>query len=145
MRISRIATSTAIILIALSIIIPQIPAADIQEAEPAGTIPVNDTLLSAVVAHGTSVPLSSFEKQEEITLFRFELNQTTFPGPRSMAFGPRSIQLTASPATLIVLVAGIFVGGGALYILYKRKKAKETESVSTEDEEKAKEGQKKGE
>ena len=145
MRISRIATSTAIILIALSIIIPQIPAADIQEAEPAGTIPVNDTLLFTVAAHGTSAPLSSFKEEGDITLFRFELNQTTFPGPRSMAFGPRSIQLTASPATLIVLVAGIFVGGGALYILYKRKKAKETESVSTEDEEKAKEGQKKGE
>jgi hypothetical protein len=62
-----------------------------------------------------------------------------------MAFGPRSIQLTAGPATLIILGTGIFVGGGALYTLYKRKKAKETESASTEEEEKAKEGQKKGE
>jgi hypothetical protein len=145
MRISRTATSTAIILIALSMIVPLIPAADSVEAGPAGTIPANDMPLSTVAVHGTSAPLSSFEKQEEITLFRFELNQTTFPGPRSMAFGPRSIQLTAGPATLIILGTSIFVGGGALCIIYKRKKAAETESVSTEEEEKAKEGQKKGE
>ena len=145
LKISRIATTTALILITLSLIIPLIPAADILEAGPAVTMPVNDTPLSTVAVHGTSAPLSSFEKQGEITLFRFELNQTTFPGPRSMAFGPRSIQLKASPATLIILGNGVFVGGAALCIIYKRKKAKETESVSTEDEEKAKEGQKKGE
>ena len=144
MRAHQTVLLAAFILITLSLIIPMIPAADSVEAEFAGTMPANDTPLSTVAVHGTSAPLSSFEKQEEITLFRFELNQTT-PGPRSMAFGPRSIQLTASPATLIVLGTGIFVGGGALCILYKRKKAKETESVSTEDEEKAKEGQKKGE
>jgi len=145
MRAHQTVLLAALILITLSMIVPLIPAADILEAGPAGTMPVNDTPLSTVAVHGTSAPLSSFEKQGEITLFRFELNQTTFPGPRSMAFGPRSIQLTASPATLIVLGTGIFVGGGALCILYKRKKAKETESVSTEEEEKAKEGQKKGE
>jgi len=145
MRAHQTVLLAALFLITLSLIFPLIPAADSVEAEPAGTMPANDTPLSTVAVHGTSAPLSSFEKQGEITLFRFELNQTTFPGPRSMAFGPRSIQLTASPATLIVLGTGIFVGGGALCILYKRKKAKETESVSTEEEEKAKEGQKKGE
>ncbi|MCX6687366.1 MAG: hypothetical protein NT112_03155 [Methanoregula sp.] len=145
MRAHQTVLLAALILITLSLIIPLIPAADSVEAEPAGTMPANDTPLSTVAVHGTSAPLSSFGKQGEITLFRFELNQTTFPGPRSMAFGPRSIQLTASPATLIVLGTGIFVGGGALCILYKRKKAKETESVSTEEEQKAKAGQKKGE
>jgi len=145
MRAHQTVPLAAIILIALSMIVPLIAAADIQEAEPAGTIPVNDTLLSTVAVHGTSAPLSSFGKQEEISLFRFELNQTTFPGPRSMAFGPRSIQLTASPATLIVLVIGVFVGGVALFIIYKRKKAAETESVSTEEEEKAKVDREKGE
>ena len=145
LKISRIATTTALFLITLSLIVPLIPAADILEAGPAGTMPANDTPLSTVAVLGTSAPLSSFGKQEEITLFRFELNQTTFPGPRSMAFSPRYIQFTASPATLIVLVIGVFVGGVALFIIYKRKKAAETESVSTEEEEKAKEGQKKGE
>jgi len=145
MKIRRIATTTTLILTTLSLIIPQIPAADIQVAEPAGTIPVNDTLLSAVAVHGTSAPLSSFEKQDEITLFRIELNQTTFPGPRSMAFGPRSIQLTASPASLIILIIGFLAAGVALPILYKPRKAGQSESISTEEEEKAKEGQKKGE
>jgi len=142
MRISRTATTTAIILIALSIIIPPIPAADIQEAEPAGTMPVNDTLLSTVAAHGTSAPLSSFEKEGEITLFRLELNQTTFPGPRSMAFGPRYIQVTTNPATVTVLCSGFFFGGAVVYILSKRKKAKVIEIVTTDEE--AEEGQKKG-
>jgi len=143
MRISKTATTAALFLIMLSMIVPLISAADILEAEPAGTMPANDTPLYTVAVHGTSAPLSSFEKQEEITIFRFELNQTTFPGPRSMAFGPRYIQLTASPATMIVLGTGVFVGGAALYILYKRKKAAEIESVSTEEE--AKEDHPKGE
>jgi hypothetical protein len=145
MRAHQTVLLAALFLITLSLIIPLIPAADSMESEPAGTMPVNDTPLSTVAVHGASAPLSSFGKQEEITLFRFELNQTTFPGPRSMAFGPRSIQLTAGPATLIILGTGIFVGGGALYMLYKRKNAKETESVSTEEEEKATEDREKGE
>ena len=145
MRAHQTVLLAAFILITLSLIIPMIPAADSVEAEFAGTMPANDTPLSTVAVHGTSAPLSSFGKQGEITLFRFELNQTTFPGPRSMAFGPRSIQLTASPATLIILGTGIFVGGVALYILYKRKKAAATETVSMEEEEKAKEDREKGE
>jgi len=144
MRAHQTVLLAALFLITLSLIIPLIPAAGSVEAEPAGTLPVNNTPLSTVAVHGTSAPLSSFGKQEEITLFRFELNQTTFPGPRSMAFGPRFIQLTASPATLIILGTGIVVGGGALFILYKRRKAGEVESVSTAEAEKAKEGQKKG-
>ena len=145
MRAHQTVLLAAHFLITLSMIIPLIPAADSVEAEFAGTMPANDTPLSTVAVHGTSAPLSSFGKQGEITLFRFELNQTTFPGPRSMAFGPRSIQLTASPATLIILGTGIFVGGVALYILYKRKKAAATETVSMEEEEKAKEDREKGE
>jgi hypothetical protein len=136
MRAHQTVLLAALFLITLSMIVPLISAADIQGSDPAMTMPVNDTPLSTVAAHGTGAPLSSFGNQEEITLYRFELNQTTFPGPRSMAFGPRSIQLTTSPATLIVLVTGVFVGGAALYILYKRKKAGEIESVSTEEESK---------
>jgi hypothetical protein len=134
MRAHQTVILAALFLITLSMIVPLISAADIEEAEPARTMPVNDTPLSTVAAHGTGAPLSSFEKQEVITLFRFELNQTTFPGPRSMAFGPRYIQLTASPATLIILGTGVFVGGAALCILYKRKKAGEIENASTEEE-----------
>jgi hypothetical protein len=145
MRAHQTVILATLFLITLSMIVPIISAAEIQEAEPAGTIPVNDTPLSTVAAHGTSAPLLSFEKQVEITLFRFELNQTTFPGPRSMAFGPRYIQLTASPATLTVLGTGVFAGGATLYIFYKRKKAGEIESVSTEEEEEAKEDREKRE
>jgi len=136
MRAHQTVLLAALFLITLSMIVPVISAADIQEAEPARTMPANETPLYTVAAHGTSAPLSSFGKEGEITLFRFELNQTTFPGPRSMAFGPRYIQLTADPATLTVLTTGVFAGGATLYIFYKRKKAGEIESVSTEEESK---------
>jgi hypothetical protein len=134
MRIGRLTTIAAIFIIMLSMIVPLISAADIRDAPLTTAVPINDTPLYTVATHGPSAPLSSFEKQEEITFFRIELNQTTFPGPRSMAFGPRYIQLTASPAPLIVLVIGVFVVGVALFIIYKRKKAGESESVSTEEE-----------
>ena len=136
MRAHQTVLLAALFLITLSMIVPLISAADIQGSDPAMTMPVNDTPLSTVAAHGTGAPLSSFENRGEITLFRFELNQTTFPGPRSMAFVPRSIQLTTSPAILVILFAGVFAVCVALFVMYKRKKAREIESVSTEEESK---------
>jgi hypothetical protein len=129
----RIHTTAALFLITLSLIVPLISAINIQEPVPAGTMPANDTSLSAVAPHGPGVPLSSFKKQEEITLFRFELNQTTFPGPRSMAFGPRSIQLTASPALLIILGILVVAGGAVLFVMFRQRKAKEMESDDSEE------------
>ncbi len=123
MRISRTATTAALFLIMLSMIVPIISAADIQEAVPAGTMPVNDTSLSSAAIRGPGASLSSFAKQEEITLYRFELDQTTFLGPRSMAFGPRSIQLTTSPASLIILGIGIVAGGAVLFVMFRQRKS----------------------
>jgi hypothetical protein len=134
MRAHQTVLLAALFLITLSMIVSLISAADIQGSDPAMTMPVNDTPLSTVAAHGTGAPLSSFEKQEEITLYRFELNQTTFPGPRSMTFGPRYIQMTTSPATIIILFAGVFAVCGALFVMYRRKKAIEPGSADSEEE-----------
>ena len=132
------ATTAALFLVTLSLIVPVISAAGTQEPAPATTVPLNDTSLFSAAAHGPGAPLSSFGKQEEIILYRFELNQTTFPGPRSMAFGPRSIQLTTSPALLIILGISVVAGGAVLFVMFRQRKAKEMESddseeVSTED------------
>ena len=79
MRAHQTVLLAALFLITLSLIVPLIPAADSVEAEPAGTMPANDTPLSTAAFHGTSAPLSSFGKQGEITLFRFELTRRPFP------------------------------------------------------------------
>jgi hypothetical protein len=133
------ATTAALFLVTLSLIVPVISAAGTQEPAPATPVPLNDTSLFSAAAHGPGAPLSSFGKQEEIILYRFELNQTTFPGPRSMAFGPRYIQLTTSPAVLIILGISVVAGGAVLFVMFRQRKAKEMESgdseeVSTEDE-----------
>jgi hypothetical protein len=130
----RIHTTAALFLITISLIVPLISAINIQEPVPADTMPANDTSLSAVAPHGPGVPLSSFGKQEEITLYRFELNQTTFPGPRSMAFGPRYIQLTTSPATLIILGISVVAGGAVLLVMFRKRKSGESASDNREKE-----------
>ena len=94
------------------------------------TVPANDTPLAEATAHGPSVPLSAFETPKTITLLSLESNQTTFPGPRDMAFGPRSIRLTTDLPTLTLLVAaGCLVVAAS--ILFRRKKAlKESEKTA---------------
>jgi hypothetical protein len=69
---------------------------------------------------------------KEITLFRFESNQTTFPGPRSMAFGPRYIQLTTNAGTLVIITAGACVMILA-FVIYRRRKARATEVDTREN------------
>jgi hypothetical protein len=145
MQTRTAATTAAIFFVTLCLIVPVISADGTQEPAPAAPVPLNDTSLFSAAAHGPRAPLSSFEKQEEITLYRFELNQTTFPGPRSMAFGPRFIQLTTSPATLMIIGIGVVAGGAVLFVMFRQRKAKEMESddseeVSTEDGEKKENG-----
>jgi hypothetical protein len=128
------ATTAALFLVTLSLIVPVISAAGTQEPAPATPVPLNDTSLFSAAAHGPGAPLSSFGKQEEITLYRFELNQTTFPGPRSMAFGPRYIQLTTSPATLIILGISVVAGGAVLLVMFRKRKSGESASDNREKE-----------
>jgi len=138
MQTRTAATTAALFLVTLCLIVPVISADGTQEPAPAAPVPVNDTALFSAVAHGPDAPLTSFGKQDEITLFRFEMNQTTFPGPRSMAFGPRFIQLTTSPAPLIILGILVVAGGAVLFVMFRQRKAKvmesdDSEEVSTED------------
>jgi hypothetical protein len=134
LRCRRAALTATIILIALSLIAPAIAAADTGTPAPIITMPANDTSLASVTAHGTIAPQSSFEKlgNQEITLFRFESNQTTFPGPRSMAFGPRYIQLTTNVGALLILFTAVCVVVLA-FVICRRRKARAMEAGTTEN------------
>ena len=134
MRFRRAAIAAAIFLIALSLIAPAIAAADTGNPAPIVTMPANDTSLASIAAHGTIAPQSSFEKlgNQQITLFRFESNQTTFPGPRSMAFGPRYIQLTTNAGTLALISAATCIVVLA-FVIYRRRKARASEVDTREN------------
>ena len=134
LRFWRAAIAATIFLIALSLIAPAIAAADTGTPAPIITMPANDTSLASIAAHGTIAPQSSFEKlgNKEITLFRFESNQTTFPGPRSMAFGPRYIQLTTNAGTLALISAATGIAVLA-FVIYRRRKAGATEVDTSEN------------
>ena len=124
LRFRRAAIAATIFLIALSLIAPAIAAADTGNLAPITTMPANNTPLAELAAHGTIAPQSSFEKlgNREITLFRFEMNNATFPGPRDMAFGPRYIQLTTNIGALLIITAAACVAVLA-FVIYRRRKA----------------------
>jgi hypothetical protein len=134
LRFRRAANAATIFLIALSLIAPAIAAADTGTPAPIITMLANDTSLASVAAHGTIAPQSSIDKlgNKEITLFRFESNQTTFPGPRSMAFGPRYIQLTTNVGALLIFFAAACVMV-LTFVIYRRRKARATEDDTIEN------------
>jgi len=134
LRFRRAVIAATIFLIAVSLIAPAIAAADTGTPAPIITMPANDTSLASVAAHGTIAPQSSIEKlgNKEITLFRFESNQTSFPGPRSMAFGPRYIQLTTNVGALLIFFAAACVVVLA-FVIDRSRKAGATEAGTTEN------------
>lgn len=134
LRFRRVEIAGPIFLIALSLITPAIAAADTGTPAPIITMHANDTSLASITAHGAITQQSSFEKlgTKEITLFRFESNQSTFPGPRSMAFGPRYIQLTTNIGTFFLLTATACVAVLA-FVICRRRKARATEVDTREN------------
>jgi hypothetical protein len=54
-----------------------------------------------------------------VTIYRFELNQTSLPGPRYMAYGPSTIALAFDPLIIAFLIAiGAIITG--VWYLYPR-------------------------
>ncbi|WAC04608.1 MAG: hypothetical protein OS112_09105 [Methanoregula sp.] len=133
-RCQRAALAATIILIALSLIAPAIAATNTGTPAPVTTMPMNDTSLAELAARGTIVPQSSLEKlgNTEITLFRFEVNNSTFPGPRDMAFGPRYIQMTTNVGSLFIFFAAACVVVLA-FVICRRRKARVTQVDTTEN------------
>lgn len=71
---------------------------------------------------GAGSPVVYREPEPQVTLLLLESNQTTFPGPRDMAFGPRRIEVSAGAPALLL---GAAVACSAVFgiILCRKRKA----------------------
>ncbi len=78
----------------------------------------NESLLANASVAGVNVVYK--EPEPLITLLRIESNETSFPGPRSMAFGPRWIGFSAGTRTLLV-VATVLCIAVLAFILFRWK------------------------
>ena len=85
-----------------------IPAAVTGSPSPPG-IPADQTL--NLTAINGSLPVSPNPTLAPVTLLHLEMNQTSLPGERYMAFGPGVIELPASPVFLAL--PGLIAGGAA--------------------------------
>ena len=68
----------------------------------------------------SSVPVKFQNTPEPITIFRFELNQTSLPGPRYMVFGPSTIGLSLDPVLLEGLIAVVVTAVACWYVFLKK-------------------------
>ena len=71
--------------------------------------------------HNGTLPNASFQRElmggpALITIYRFELNQTSLPGPRDMAYGPSVISLEVDLRLLAVLIAICAIFAGVWYL-----------------------------
>ncbi len=72
--------------------------------------------------HNGTLPNASFQRESEtapapVTIYNFELGQTSLPGPRYMAYGPSTIALAIDLRIIAVLIAigAIIIGVWYLY------------------------------
>jgi len=104
--------------------IPVVPASNI----PGQMTDENYPQLNYSLHNGTLPNTSMLERfganPTPVTIYRLELEETSLPGPREMAYGPRLIALALDPRLIAVLVAGCAIIAGVWY-LFTRKKAEE--------------------
>lgn len=103
--------------------IPAVPAAAIQ-----GQMDENYPQLNYSLHNGTlpnaSMPERFGANPAPVTIYSLELEETSMPGPREMAYGPRLIALAMDPVLIVVLVGSCAIIAGVWY-LFTRKKAEE--------------------
>ena len=74
--------------------------------------------------HNGTLPNSSVQREYgtasvPVTIYNFELDRTSLPGPRYMAYGPSTIALAIDPWIIVILVAiGAIITG--VWYLYPR-------------------------
>jgi hypothetical protein len=59
--------------------------------------------------------------QTPITIYRFELDQITLPGPGYMAYDPSVISLVVNPRLLAVLTTICTIIAGAFYLFLRNE------------------------
>lgn len=106
-------------LVATALFIPAIPATD--EHRPPIESSRLSTSLNYSLDNGT-LPNSSFQREHgtapaPIAIYRFELDQTSLPGPRYMGYGPSVISLEVDPRLLAVVIAICAIFAGVWYLI----------------------------
>ena len=80
----------------------------------------NGRLPNASIQQELGTPLAP------VTIYRFELNQISLPGPRYMAYGPSMIALAIDPRIIAIIIAiGAIITG--VWYLYPRNGKDENE------------------
>ncbi|OPY38752.1 MAG: hypothetical protein A4E35_00538 [Methanoregula sp. PtaU1.Bin051] len=122
---------TTIILLAVFFSIPVIAAAETVNPDPAAAT-ANETPVFNTASLGNGAPTEYHETDPTIMIFRIELPQTEYPGPRDMAFGPRYIQLTTNLAAIVIIGVAAVVAVLA-FVICRRRKAGASTADAAED------------
>jgi len=117
---------SAAFLVITSVMVTGIFAPGIDAADNRGYVFYNSSQspLLNFTLHNKTLPNASFQQEHgatpaPITVYRFELDQTSLPGPRYMAYGPSAIALAIDTWIIAILVAiGAIITG--LWYLYPR-------------------------
>ncbi|MHB8164480.1 MAG: hypothetical protein ACYDDV_09025 [Methanoregula sp.] len=126
-RRHRAAVLIALLVTVGILFIPAVPAADDRGQMMDENYPSLDYSL-----HNGALPNASMQEMyganpTPVTIYHFELEDTSLPGPREMAYGPSLIALAMDPMLIAVLVAGCVIIAGAWYLLSRRKEDEEHE------------------
>ena len=110
-------------LVAATFFVPAIPAAD-DHRQPIESSSLYTTL-NYSMQNGT-LPNASFQREHgtapaPITIYRFELDQTSLPGPRYMAYGPSVFSFEVDPRLLAVVIAICVIFAGVWYLIPRNR------------------------
>jgi hypothetical protein len=72
--------------------------------------------------NGTGIPGEFAAGPTPVTIFRAEINESTLPGPRYMAFGPSVIGLFIDPGMLAVIFAIVLVCLVTWFVILRKRK-----------------------
>jgi hypothetical protein len=116
----------AAVLVIASVVATGIFAPTINAADNRGYVFNNGSLYPSLnyTLHNGTLPNASIQQEHgtppaPVTIYRFELNQTSLPGPRYMAYGPSTIGLAFDPLIIALLIAISAIITGVWY-LYPR-------------------------
>ena len=110
-------------LVATALFVPAIHAAD-NHRQPIDSHSLYPSLNYSL--HNGTLPNASFQREHgaapaPITIYRFELDQTSLPGPRYMAYGPSVFSLEVDPRLLAVVIAICVIFAGVWYLIPRNR------------------------
>jgi hypothetical protein len=109
-------------LVATALLVPAIPATD-DHRHPLDNHSLYLSLNNSL--QNKTLPDASFQREHRtapssITVYRFELDQASLPGPRYMAYGPNVISLEVDSRLLAVLITICAIFAGVWYLLQRK-------------------------